>query len=76
MDAQIELRPNDAAQSRLTFTGRYHPPLGTVSEVVDRAVLHSVAQATAAAFLARISTALQLAGKSESTEPADILGST
>lgn len=73
MDAQIGLRPNGAAHSHLTFTGRYHPAAAQ-HRSRRRPCSAAMAQATADAFLAKISTTLQLAGTSESAERADILG--
>ena len=71
MDANLELRASDADGSRLTFHGSYRPPLGKVGAVVDQALLHIVAQATADAFLTRVASALSNPGAAQDATTAE-----
>ena len=43
---RLELVPVDREVTRLTVSGMYEPPLGRVGELIDDAVMHSVAEAT------------------------------
>ncbi len=42
----------------LTLAGSYRPPLGSLGEVLDRAILHRVAAATIRSFLAQVAAQL------------------
>ncbi len=66
MDANVELREDTPHSSLLTLKGSYRAPLGKVGAAVDRAVLHTVAQATAMSFLRRVGAGLL--GPDEATE--------
>ena len=46
----------------LTMAGTYRPPLGSLGEALDRAILHRVAGATVRSFLAQV--AVQITGQS------------
>ena len=46
----------------LTMAGTYRPPLGSLGEALDRAILHRVAAATVRSFLAQV--AVQITGQS------------
>jgi hypothetical protein len=54
LDADIKLAPAGEHATLLTMAGAYRPPLGSLGEALDRAVLHGVAVATARGFLARV----------------------
>ncbi len=58
-DAGIELNAAGDDTSRLALRGNYRPPLGKVGALIDTAILHTVAQATADAFLTRVDAALR-----------------
>ena len=61
LDADLTLAP-DGEGTVLRLAGVYRPPLGSVGEALDRAILHRVADATVRTFLARV--AAQLADQS------------
>ncbi len=42
----------------LTMAGSYRPPLGSLGEVLDRAILHRVATTTIRSFLAQVAAQL------------------
>ena len=58
LDADLEVAPLGAHQTQLSISARYVPPLGAVGRVIDRAVLHRVAEATLKDFLDHVSEAL------------------
>ncbi|MFL5737351.1 MAG: hypothetical protein ACJ76P_08430 [Actinomycetota bacterium] len=51
LDADIELTAMGLDRTQLAISARYRPPLGAVGRVVDRAMLHLVAEATIKDFL-------------------------
>ena len=51
MDGDLEIAPLDTAVTQLAISARYAPPLGVVGKMLDRAVLHRVAEATVKDFL-------------------------
>ena len=51
LDGDIELAALGAARTQLSINARYEPPLGVVGRVMDRALLHRVAEATLRDFL-------------------------
>jgi hypothetical protein len=53
LEADFEVAPLGANQTQLSVSARYDPPLGPVGEVIDRAVLHRIAEATIKDFLER-----------------------
>ena len=61
LDADLKLAP-DGEGTMLTMTGSYRPPLGSLGEALDRAVLRRVAAATIRSFLAQV--AAQITGQS------------
>lgn len=65
LDADIVLTP-DGDQTRVTLTGTYRPPLGSLGAGLDRLVLRRVAAATVAAFLKQVSVALEEAPAGQS----------
>ena len=60
LDADLKLAPTGDRGTLLTMAGAYRPPLGSLGEALDRAVLRRVAGATIRAFLARV--AAQITG--------------
>jgi len=58
MDAELVLQALGADRTVVTFRGTYEPPLGEVGKVLDRAVLHRVAQVSIKDFVDRIVAAL------------------
>jgi hypothetical protein len=60
LDADLTIAPAGAV-TMLTLAGSHRPPLGSLGEVLDRAILHRVAAATIRSFLAQV--AAQLAGQ-------------
>jgi hypothetical protein len=57
LDADLRLAP-DGAGAVLSLAGAYRPPLGSLGQALDRAVLHRVAAATVRSFLARVAAQL------------------
>jgi hypothetical protein len=51
MDGDLEVASLDTALTQLAISARYAPPLGVVGRMLDRAVLHRVAEATVKDFL-------------------------
>jgi hypothetical protein len=51
LDADLRLRAAGEQATLLTLAGAYRPPLGSLGEALDRAVLHRVAAATIRNFL-------------------------
>jgi len=60
LDADLKLAP-DGTGTMLTMTGSYRPPLGSLGQALDRAVLRRVAAATIRSFLAQV--AAQITGQ-------------
>lgn len=58
LDADIEVAPLAPKYTQLAMSARYVPPLGTLGNAVDRALLHRVAEATVKDFLDRVGAAL------------------
>ena len=51
LDADIEVAGLGARRTQLSISARYRPPMGAVGRVLDRAMLHRVAEATIKDFL-------------------------
>ncbi len=51
MDADLILVDSDSLGSSLTFRGQYSPPMGPVGELIDRLVMHRLADATGRRFV-------------------------
>jgi hypothetical protein len=58
LEADIEIGQLGAARTQLALSGRYQPPLGLVGRVLDRTLLHRVAEATVKDFLDRVAERL------------------
>jgi hypothetical protein len=57
LDADVRLVP-DGDGTVLSLAGAYRPPLGSLGQALDRALLHRVAAATIRSFLARVAAQL------------------
>jgi len=51
LEADIELGELGPERTQLSISARYTPPLGSLGRVLDRALLHRVAEATVKDFL-------------------------
>ena len=75
MTGKIELSPSDHDVTRLTVSGMYQPPLGSLGRQLDQALMHNVAEATvkelAESIAARLEKALRRdASNGEDRKPA------
>jgi hypothetical protein len=59
MEAELGVAPLGDGDVRLTFSGRYRPPLGGVGELVDTVVLHRVVEHSVRTFLLALGDALR-----------------
>src|SRR5512134_2837908 len=59
LDADIEVASLVSSRTLLSISARYRPPMGTVGRVLDRAMLHRVAEATIKDFLDRVGERIQ-----------------
>jgi hypothetical protein len=53
LEADLDIAPLGPERSQLAIDARYQPPLGALGSVLDRALLHRVAEATLKDFLDR-----------------------
>jgi hypothetical protein len=58
LEADVEVAALGASRTQLSVSARYRPPLGPVGRVIDKALLHRVAEATIKDFLDRAGEAL------------------
>lgn len=58
MEADLILAPVGPNHTQIALRGTYRPPLGTIGEILDAAVLHRVAEATVKHFVDRIGAAV------------------
>ena len=70
MTGKIELSPSDPDVTRLTVSGMYQPPLGSLGRQLDQALMHNVAEATVKELAESIAARLDKALKAEGGEPA------
>jgi hypothetical protein len=61
LDADIRVTPAEESATLLTMAGSYRAPLGSLGDVLDRGILHRVADATIHNFLAKV--AAQIGGQ-------------
>lgn len=59
LEADLVLEPVGDSMTQLTLRGSYRPPMGWLGELLDRAVLHRLAEACVKNFLDRIAAAFQ-----------------
>ena len=72
LDADVRLTPAGEHVTLLSMAGSYRPPLGTLGQVLDRAILHRVAAATIHGFVTQIAARIgggQSGGAVETREP-------
>jgi hypothetical protein len=55
LDANIEIRRDQAARTEIVLIGSYQPPFGQTGAVLDRLVMHRIAHRTMSMFLDTIS---------------------
>jgi hypothetical protein len=58
LDADMEIASLGPNRTQLAISARYRPPFGGVGHVLDRALLHRVAEATIKDFLDRVAEAI------------------
>ena len=58
MEGTLHVEPAAPGGTRLTLNARYDPPLGKLGRLVDRALMHRVAQITMTDFIERLARAL------------------
>jgi hypothetical protein len=58
LDANLVLTPSGESAATLALNGAYRPPLGSLGEVLDRAVLNRAAAATVRSLLARVADSM------------------
>lgn len=58
MEGTLHVEPSRNGGSRLTLNATYEPPLGKLGELIDRALMHRIAQATMSDFVDRLAAAL------------------
>jgi len=59
MEAEVVLAAIGPLLTQLSLRGSYRPPLGPIGRVLDRALLHRVAEASVKGFVDRIARSLQ-----------------
>ncbi|HSP10633.1 MAG TPA: SRPBCC family protein [Candidatus Dormibacteraeota bacterium] len=69
MTGKIELSPSDPDVTRLTVSGMYEPPLGSLGRQLDQALMHNVAEATVKELAVSIAARLEKALKGEGRTP-------
>jgi hypothetical protein len=72
LDADVRLTPAGEHVTRLSMAGSYRPPLGSLGQSLDRAILHRVADATIRRFVAQVAARIgggQSGGATETPAP-------
>jgi hypothetical protein len=59
LEADLEVAPLSQDRTQLSMSARYKPPFGALGRVIDKAMLHRVAEATIKDFLDRTGEAIQ-----------------
>jgi hypothetical protein len=59
LDADVEVATLGRTRTQLSVSARYRTPLGVLGRIIDRALLHRVAEATLKDFLDRTGESLQ-----------------
>lgn len=59
VEADLEVAPLGAGVTQLSVSARYQPPLGTAGRILDRTLLHRVAEAVMRDFVNRIAAVLE-----------------
>jgi hypothetical protein len=71
MSADLVLQPVGPGLVEVVFRGSYEPPLKGLGRLLDRAVLHRLAEASAKAFLDQLCTAIENAIASNGEQDTD-----
>ncbi len=58
MEGTLHVEPEGSGTTRLTLNARYDPPFGRLGDLIDRALMHRVAQITMNDFVDRLARAL------------------
>jgi len=72
LDADVRLTPVGERVTLLSMAGSYRPPLGSLGQALDRAILHRVADATIRRFVAQVAAGIgggQSGGATETHAP-------
>lgn len=59
MTAELSVGAVGPGHTQLTFRGNYQPPLGIFGKIVDRAVMHRLAELVVKSFMDQLARALQ-----------------
>ena len=59
MEAELNVAPLGANEVRITFSGRYRPPLGSVGGMADTALLHRIVERSVRNFLQALDDGLK-----------------
>jgi len=69
LDADLVLAPDGAGRVRVGLAGSYRPPFGRAGQVLDRAIMNRLANATIHSLLAGIAEALSDSSTAERADP-------
>ena len=72
LDADVRLTPAGAHVTLLSMAGSYRPPLGSLGQALDQAILHRVAAATIRRFVVQVAARIgggQSGGATEKPAP-------
>lgn len=58
MEGTLHADPHGSQSTRLTLNARYDPPMGALGTLIDRALLHRLAQSTMDDFVLRLAASL------------------
>jgi hypothetical protein len=58
MEGTLHADPYGSQSTRLTLNARYDPPMGTLGNMIDRALMHRLAQSTMNDFVLRLAASL------------------
>ena len=58
MEGTLHVEPQGARATKITLNASYDPPLGKLGELIDRALMHRIAQETMNDFIERLARAL------------------
>jgi hypothetical protein len=58
MEGTLHADPHGSQSTRLTLNARYDPPMGALGNLIDRALMHRLAQSTMDDFVLRLATSL------------------
>ena len=58
MEGTLHLDPDGPGSTRLTLNASYEPPMGALGALIDRALMHRLAESTMEDFVARLARSL------------------